>query len=61
MEITVIKGKYPSWIVIDKATKRPMLEIFDVKIINLLDKNKYEAIPVDEYIEWINAKRKKYG
>lgn len=50
--------KTASWIIRDKTTKRILVETFNKKIVDHLNTDKYEAIPILEYLVEINGKTK---
>jgi hypothetical protein len=43
-----------SWIVRNKATKEVLFETFNPKIVNILNTDKYEAVPVLDYLYDLN-------
>ena len=43
-----------SWVIIDIDTNKPLFETFSKKIANSINKNKYKAIPILEYLQNFN-------
>ena len=45
-----------SWILRNKATKEVIAETFDPKKVKYLNTDKYEAVPILEYLQSLNRK-----
>lgn len=45
-----------SWVIREKATGNVIAETFNKKIVNALNTNKYEAVPIHKYLASLNAK-----
>jgi len=45
-----------SWIIIEKATGKAVLETFNPKVMEAINTEKYEAIPVLQYLASLNQK-----
>lgn len=43
-----------SWVIINKETKKAVFETFNPKHVELLNTNKYEAIPIYDYLCELN-------
>ena len=43
-----------SWVIIDMDTNKPLFETFSKKIANSINKNKYKAVPILEYLQNFN-------
>lgn len=50
--------KTASWIIRNKYTKQVVMETFDNAVVNILNRDKYEAVPILEYLVSINGKAK---
>lgn len=46
-----------SWVVREKTSKKVIFETFNQKIVDALNTEKYEAIPIREYLESLNSPR----
>jgi len=46
-----------SWVIREKATKRVLFETFDYAKVAALNTEKYEAIPIRQYLAELNASR----
>jgi hypothetical protein len=51
-------NKTSSWVIRDKNTGDLMMETFDQKKVENLNTDKYEAVPILEYLQELNAKSK---
>ena len=51
-----IRRQPASWIIRNKATGAVMFETFNAKIIRLLNRAKYDAIPIGEYLASLNRR-----
>ncbi|PAQ00901.1 hypothetical protein LRP31_25430 [Mesorhizobium mediterraneum] len=47
-----------SWVLRDKETKAVVMETFDAKMVGRLNTEKYEAVPIGQYLGEINGKPK---
>ncbi len=47
--------KPASWVLREKATGTVIAETFDERMVNALNTDKYEAIPILEYLQTLNA------
>lgn len=47
-----------SWVLRDKETKAVVMETFDPKVVERLNTDKYEAVPIGQYLGEINGKAK---
>lgn len=43
-----------SYVIREKATGRVILETFNLRIVDTLNKEKYEAVPIQEYLASLN-------
>lgn len=43
-----------SWVIREKATGKVMLETFDRRKVDALNTEKYEAVPIGEYLASLN-------
>lgn len=43
-----------SWVIRNKATREVVMETFDVRRVNALNTEKYEAVPIYEYLQEVN-------
>lgn len=50
--------KTASWIIREKATGAVVMETFNEKVIEKINAEKYEAVPILEYLASINGRRK---
>jgi hypothetical protein len=46
--------KTKSWVIVETKTKAVIFETFEAKTINALNKKKYSAIPILEYLQTLN-------
>jgi hypothetical protein len=49
-------AKTASWVIREKGTGKVIMETFDPKQVEALNTNKYEAVPIQEYLGSINGK-----
>lgn len=47
-----------SWVIRDKATKAPIMETFNPELVGKLNTDKYEAVPIGQYLGEINGRPK---
>ena len=47
-----------SWVIIEKATGCAVMETYNQKTVNAVNRNKFEVIPILEYLCNFNAKVK---
>ena len=47
-------SRHNSWVIISKETKQPILETWDWKVVEAVNTNKYEAIPILKYLASLN-------
>jgi hypothetical protein len=47
-----------SWVIRDKETKSPIMETFNPDLVDKLNTNKYEAVPIGQYLGEINGRPK---
>lgn len=47
-----------SWVIRNRETKQVFFETFNPKMVAVLNKEKYEAIPILEYLQSLNRKEK---
>jgi hypothetical protein len=47
-----------SWVIRDKETKAPIMETFNPELIGKLNTDKYEAVPIGQYLGEINGRPK---
>ena len=45
----------PSWVIVRKATGEAVLETYDDRVAFAINKDKYRAVPILEYLVGINA------
>jgi len=50
--------KTSSWVIVEKGTTNSILEVFNENLLDRLNTEKYEAIPIRKYLGLINAKIK---
>jgi hypothetical protein len=43
-----------SWVIVDNETNKPLFETFSKKIASSINKNRYKAIPILEYLQNFN-------
>ena len=48
----------PSYIIIERATGNAVAEFYSPTIVKLINPDKYDTIPVMEYLQRLNAKIK---
>ena len=53
--------KTASWVIINKATGEAVFETFSPKLVSRINAAKYEAVPILEYLQAINARIKETG
>lgn len=46
--------KTASWVIRDKASKQVRMETFSKRVVDSLNKEKYEAIPILQYLSALN-------
>lgn len=45
-----------SWVIVDKATDEAVLETFSAKIAKAINTEKYNVVPILEYLQSLNRK-----
>ena len=50
--------KTASWVIIEKRSGKAILETFSQKVVNAINTEKYNAIPISEYLVSINGRKK---
>jgi hypothetical protein len=50
-----------SWVIVNKATGEAVFETFSPKLVSRINAAKYEAVPVLEYLQALNARIKATG
>jgi hypothetical protein len=48
--------KTASWVIREKTTGRVLFETFDARKVDALNKEKYEAVPILDYLQSLNRK-----
>jgi len=48
--------KTASWVIREKSTGKVIMETFDPKKVAALNTRKYEAVPILEYLQKLNAR-----
>jgi hypothetical protein len=43
-----------SWVIVDKTNNKAMFETFSYDFANMINKAKYEAVPILEYLQNFN-------
>jgi hypothetical protein len=43
-----------SWVIVEKATKKAICETFSYQTVEAINKLKYEAVPILEYLQSFN-------
>lgn len=44
----------PSWVIRETATGRVLFEAFDARVVAALNRARYEAVPILEYLQGLN-------
>jgi len=47
-------NKTASWVIVNIETKKPLFETYSVKIVDAINTNKYQAVPILEYLQNFN-------
>jgi hypothetical protein len=47
-------NKIASWVIVDKTNNKAMFETFSYEFANMINKAKYEAVPILEYLQNFN-------
>ena len=55
MEPTQSLSRTASWVIKDRKTGEVVLETFSRSIVDALNVDKYEAVPILEYLQSLNA------
>lgn len=50
-----------SWVIVDKATGKGLFETFNENVAKAINTNNYDVVPIQEYLETLNAKIKAAG
>ena len=50
-----------SWVIVDKVTRKAVLEIYDENKVKALNTAKYEAVPTLEYLQELNRRIRQGG
>ena len=53
--------KIVSWVIIDRATGAAVLETFNPKAVSCLNTERYEAVPILDYLGALNARIRAAG
>lgn len=48
--------KSASWVVRDRGTQEILFETFDQRVVDALNTDRYEAIPILEHLQTLNRK-----
>ena len=48
--------KTASWVIVEKATGKAIFETFNSKVADAVNREKYEVVPILEYLVSINGK-----
>lgn len=43
--------KTASWVIVSKATQQPVLETYNEKIVKAINTERYEAVPILQYLQ----------
>jgi hypothetical protein len=50
--------KTASWVIVEKATGKAIFETFNAKVAGLVNREKYDVVPILEYlVSWISASK----
>ncbi len=52
------RGETASWVVIDRESKAVQFETFSRSVVEKLNGEKYDAIPIGDYLESLNGGQK---
>ena len=47
-------NKTASWVIVNKETKKAIFETYCIEFADTINKNKYQAIPILEYLQNFN-------
>jgi hypothetical protein len=47
-------SKDASWVIVKRGTNEAVIEIYDERLIDLINREKYEIIPIHDYLTYIN-------
>lgn len=50
--------KTASWVILDKETRKGIYETFNEEMVNRLNRELYDAVPVLEYLQDLNRRIK---
>ncbi len=50
-----------SWVIVEKATGKAVLETFNAKVLAAINVAKYEAVPIGKYLGELNQRIKAAG
>lgn len=53
--------KIASWVVVDKSTGKAVFETFKQSTANAINRDKYQAIPIDEYLPTLNRQTPRHS
>lgn len=59
--MTIRPMRSASWVIINKATGGAVFETFSPKLVSCINATKYEAVPILEYLQSLNARIKATG
>jgi len=51
-------NKTASWVIVESATGKPICETFSIGTVSAINKAKYKAVPILEYLQEFNRKVK---
>ena len=49
-------NKTASWVIVDKTSNKAIYETFSYEFANMINKAKYEAVPILEYLQNFNKR-----
>lgn len=55
----VASVKTASWVIVDRSTGKAVIETFEGGWLSLINREKYEAVPILEWLQKLNTKPEK--
>jgi hypothetical protein len=50
-----------SWVIVDRRTGRPFMETFNRSVVDRLNRDNFEAVPILQYLQNLNAEVRTHG
>ena len=52
----IVTGKTASWVIVERSTGKAVMETFSARVAGAVNAEKYEAVPILEYLHGFNER-----